>query len=372
MGMSNEEQHSLLSAELAQRVVDQVFPTLDHHINVMDRVGIIIASSDHSRLGTLHGGARRVIATRSPVSIREDDEAEHARIGVNLPLVIDSEIAGVVGITGDPSAVTPVGQVLVLTIGLLLARERELDATARREARDRDLLSRLVNARSLSDPLLSSLQSQLPRLPGPWQLSAVVGAESAGAEVATLPHELPSLVRKIESFNRFRFASFQGAFWVLGAGRDADNLELEQALADDMLVVHGERSHTVEGLLASAKTLAALVERPRFLPQNKKRLHTQGLAVELAVTCMPSEIVAQFSSRIRNLTDAQRETIVAFVESGHSIAGAARELYAHRNTVMQRLDRITEICGLDPRVPHQSVALQFALVAMHWNGRNVH
>ncbi|MBQ8975114.1 MAG: helix-turn-helix domain-containing protein [Oscillospiraceae bacterium] len=40
-------------------------------------------------------------------------------------------------------------------------------------------------------------------------------------------------------------------------------------------------------------------------------------------------------------------TVCAFIESGCSVTAAAAKLYIHRNTMNKRLNRISEICGLD-------------------------
>ena len=353
-----------LSRELAQRVVDQVSPTLAHKVNVMDRTGIIIASSDPGRLGSLHAGAQDAVSTGRPAVIRPGEEPEGARAGVNLPLLLGGEIVGVVGLTGEPVAVMPVARVLVLTIQLLLTREQELDATARREARDRDLLSGLVNGRIDADHVLKTLQSDEPKLAPPWRLSAVIAPESAGAQGSRLPDGLQQLIRRLESTGRFRLATFQGAFWVLGRATDRDDTVLLDACGEERtLMIRGDGCVDLAHLDGSAKTIRALVARPWTLPTATGVLDTMELSAELAVACMPAEAVDQLGSRLKALSDVQRSTVAAYLDCGQSISETARLLFTHRNTVIQRLDRVAELSGLDPRQPRQSVTLRLGIIA---------
>ncbi|MFI2409726.1 PucR family transcriptional regulator [Streptomyces sp. NPDC018947] len=54
------------------------------------------------------------------------------------------------------------------------------------------------------------------------------------------------------------------------------------------------------------------------------------------------------------------ETVVAYCESG-SVAAVSRELYCHRNTVLNRLSRFTELTGLHPTRPAEAATVLFAL-----------
>ncbi|WP_406726930.1 helix-turn-helix domain-containing protein [Streptomyces sp. GD-15H] len=54
------------------------------------------------------------------------------------------------------------------------------------------------------------------------------------------------------------------------------------------------------------------------------------------------------------------DTVVAYCESG-SVAAVTRELYCHRNTVLNRLSRFTELTGLHPTRPTEAATILFAL-----------
>ena len=71
-------------------------------INIMDREGTIIASTEQERIGTFHQGAAEVIATGKPVLIETMDLPRYpgAKEGYNMPIFLKDELIGVVGIFG--------------------------------------------------------------------------------------------------------------------------------------------------------------------------------------------------------------------------------------------------------------------------------
>lgn len=76
-------------------------------VNIMDTSGIIVASTDASRIGTSHEGAREVVRTGRPVAIEKSDVIRYpgAREGYNLPVFSDNRLMAVVGVYGNPEDV---------------------------------------------------------------------------------------------------------------------------------------------------------------------------------------------------------------------------------------------------------------------------
>ncbi|MGY3202375.1 PucR family transcriptional regulator [Streptomyces sp. TE5632] len=54
------------------------------------------------------------------------------------------------------------------------------------------------------------------------------------------------------------------------------------------------------------------------------------------------------------------DTVVAYCESG-TVSAVTRDLYCHRNTVLNRLSRFTELTGLHPTRPTEAATILFAL-----------
>lgn len=344
-----------LSRELAQRVIDQVAPTLEFNINMMDPSGRIVASTDPARIGSMHAVARTV-AAGEPGIVHEAGPASE-RAGVNLPLRLHGDIVGVLGVTGPPERVAPVAQVLVLTTALLLERERELDDSVRRDAADRELLAALVSGDLDGPALAAALDSGLPELPPPWRLEAFLDEHPTGSV------DSPS---GPEPAGPHRRARFGGVLWILSGARSPGPV-LEEATAgpQGLLVLDGGMCADVLELAGSAQALGSLVSARWLLPtpDSRRTLHLVDLAPELSVAGLPPATAASLARRVAGLRPEHHRTVEAYLACGSSTSATARRLYLHRNTAIQRLDRITELTGLDPRVPAHAATLQLAIVA---------
>lgn len=126
----------LLSAALAQQIVQRTMAILSHNINVMNSNGIIIGSGQTERLGQRHEGA---ILTISQNRITEVDEGSERHLqgvkpGVNLPLRQDGQVIGVIGITGKPDEVRQYGELVRMAAEMMLEQsllQRDIERDSR-------------------------------------------------------------------------------------------------------------------------------------------------------------------------------------------------------------------------------------------------
>lgn len=101
-----------LDPQTAETIVTSLKDIISHEINLFDTTGTIIASTDLSRIGTSHDGARLTIATKKTVFIDSDNEFKGARHGINMPVLFNDSVVAVIGITGERSEVEPFGKVI--------------------------------------------------------------------------------------------------------------------------------------------------------------------------------------------------------------------------------------------------------------------
>jgi len=114
-----------ITHKLAQNIVDKTMNILGKNINIMDENGVIIGSGDKSRLNQFHEGAAQVIKEGKKLEIYSKDinHLVGAKPGINLPIEYNNKIIGVVGITGEPNEVTPFGEVIKMTVEMMLQQE---------------------------------------------------------------------------------------------------------------------------------------------------------------------------------------------------------------------------------------------------------
>ena len=127
----------------------------DRTINVMNTQGIIIASSDDSRIGTFHQGALDAVLTGQPVAIEPEDVPHFpgAREGYNMPIRIDGDIIGVIGIYGKPSEI----KLLARLLEVFAVKYLQLESMSVPMLKEAELRSRLL--RTILYPTASSAEN---------------------------------------------------------------------------------------------------------------------------------------------------------------------------------------------------------------------
>jgi len=110
---------------LAQQIVDSAQGIIRCNVNIMDRDGIIIGTAQPERHRTFHKGARDVIESGQAVEIRPEEVGRYpgALEGVNLPIVLEGQVIGVIGVTGVPDSVRGSARLIKMITELILERE---------------------------------------------------------------------------------------------------------------------------------------------------------------------------------------------------------------------------------------------------------
>jgi carbohydrate diacid regulator len=103
----------MLKQELAEKLVKEVRKLIDEEVIVVGTDGIIIASTDRNRLNSFHEGAFRVSNNKQRLIITKEDESQlkGVKAGVNFPILFQNDVIGVIGITGEPEKVLPLGEI---------------------------------------------------------------------------------------------------------------------------------------------------------------------------------------------------------------------------------------------------------------------
>lgn len=110
----------------AQQIVTEMKASIHHDVNIMDENGIILASTNMTRQGRLHQGALQIIRENLPsLTIWQDEPERGVQRGINLPVVLDGRVEGVIGVTGDPKEVSVFGDVIKRMTEIMLESTRQ-------------------------------------------------------------------------------------------------------------------------------------------------------------------------------------------------------------------------------------------------------
>lgn len=110
-----------ISEDTAGKIVREISNMVNQDVNLMDETGLIIASTNPKRIGTYHVGAQKIIAEKlDSLAVYTDKEYNGARMGINMPICLNGDITGVLGISGEWSQIEPYIRLVRRTTEVLL------------------------------------------------------------------------------------------------------------------------------------------------------------------------------------------------------------------------------------------------------------
>ncbi len=118
------------SIDIFERIVSLVHEATGHGVNIMGEGGRILASSDSTRVGTVHEGGRQVMSGQvEEVAIDAETAAtlRNVKAGYMGAVRVEGKLIACIGIGGEPAEVKPLQRMAALALKQELERERLAD-----------------------------------------------------------------------------------------------------------------------------------------------------------------------------------------------------------------------------------------------------
>jgi carbohydrate diacid regulator len=369
-----------LSARLAQDIVDRTMRIIPFNVNVMDARGVILASGDHDRVGTVHDGALLALARRATVEVDAASARlmHGARPGINLPLTVGGQLCGAVGLSGEPAAVRQFGELVRLTAEMIL-EQASLAGELQRDSRYREaFLLNLIRSDAAASPELAAWGRRLgidfTRVQAAFLLELDAGGDAARGDDDA--HALAALQRlQLDLLARepaLLSATVGPRELVLldvlpadvpGQAQSIDALALQRLRGLDTLArTLCERPFTLTLGLASIGIDAAAVSYGsartaarigRRRDPAERVFSYYGLALPVLLSGLDTGWQAdQLRQPMVRLMQERggaslRRTLDTWFACHENAAATAAALHIHRNTLDYRLRRVAALTGLD-------------------------
>lgn len=372
----------------AQELAESTSEIAGYSVLLTDENGIVIGSSDPSRLGSLHSPSLGVIRTRKP-EITTPEEAhrlpEGVRPGITLPISLAGRVVGSIAIAGPPEEVSRYGRLVQKQAELLLRENALLRSSMLRE----QALQELILEIAAFDPLKAdeTLLVMRGRELG-YDLRpprAVLVAEILHPEKAPL-----NLRLEAQALARRFFSHPQDIVSRLGddkivvlaflglAVREIQPLEEVRNTARLLALSLEEHGLSARiGIGEIAASAASLGEAFRSAGEaarlslkkcgEEKVFYIGDLRLESLLSAVPRDRAAAFcESVLKDLpgaSDAEEliQTFLAWCDSPFEPTRVAQTLSIHRNTLAYRLQKIGRLTGLDLREIRGILMLRSAL-----------
>lgn len=365
-----------ITTALAQQIVQRTTQIIPFKVNLIDAQGVILASSDPGRVGSVHPGAQLALARGASVELDAQGARllPGARAGINLPLLVRGVVCGVVGLTGEPEAVRQFGE-LVRAMAEMMLEQAQLVSELQHEKRYREeFVSQLIARSGVSDTAMQAWAARLAldlRVP---RAMLVLQVEHGGVQLeqalnqlqqaqAALHSRWPALLTAVVSpgelamLDAFPITGTQQAR-MLQARQRLQELQqvagpaLSSPLNSPFTLAMGVALPGLDGASASYQSArqTARVGRARDAAQP---LHSY---LELSLPVLLSGLqdgwqAGQLRQTLAPLQARDRSgvllrTLAAWFRHHSHPTATARALHIHRNTLDYRLQKIAELTGL--------------------------
>ncbi len=361
-----------LTTSTAAALIRRLGEHLERDISIMDRDGIIIASSDPESIGIFHRIAYRIITTGTAMEsvAPGDDKPPGVKPGVSLPLAYQGEIIGIVGVSGEPRDVGPMAYAVKTGIETMIELEHYKEQMVRQQDKRNLFLNYLLyeddTPRAVIESLAAKLgyKSQVYRAPVLLLLQRGLDADEA---LAALRRSGVHSEQDISSVTLdgtlvvFKTIPFTGKR-ILSEYKEAAG---QYAAAAAAALGTGGKKPSCRACIgsyqadfthyrAAYRQALWLAERLPHWPPGVGPVFFLDHVQEYLTNRVPrSELCNIFGATVTLLppdfVGGLSASIEAFFDCAFSGKEAAARLGVHRNTLTARLERLRELFGADLR-----------------------
>ncbi|TYR78923.1 hypothetical protein FZC66_18040 [Priestia megaterium] len=393
--------------KLAQEITKITSEVIGHDVLITDQDGIVLGSSDPSRIGTLHQASLGAIFRRKEMTHNEmvSSTMKGVKPGITIPIELSGECVGTIGITGEPNKVAQFGM-LAKKYAEILLREEMVNKSSL--LRDRALQS-LVQEIATFDPVHSAEMLILARGRElgydlkPSRITIVIDLfqfnhitseihqqalkkDSPEIHIQSLKITIESKVKKMFSNNQDITVSLGSDKYVVFHMVDCKMPEEE---VDETIKTK------CKGLIAALKELEidasigiGTIGSNLTDLNNSYHAAWRALRIGKKMTGQPDifyindfvleellsyihkttahRFVEETVTKVKQYPDYDElfRTITAWCESSLSPINSSKELNIHRNTLFYRLNKLEQITGMNLRNFREALTLYLAVKLM--------
>ena len=345
-----------LSKKIASQIVTAISEVVKNDINMINASGIIIGSTNDSRIGTFHGAGYQAIQAGRPIIVDALHKFEGAKQGINYPIFLNGAPIAAIGITGNPKDLEQFG-FLITKITEVFLREQQLNEEMVSEDRQLHYL--------ITSLIYDNIQNQK-------QLDALLEkyAIDPAAEFAVMSVKLTDVA--LEQSLRFYFAGigcrlslylYPNEWVVIFDRNNYQNFQLR-----DFLSKYDQKVFAGLGTFGTLYQLShsynnALIARKHARRRQITFCDSEHVSIEFILESLPRDIQALYAGHaLQDLSEKELQLLQVYFSHNLSLKDTAEALFIHKNTLQYQLDRIAEKCGRNPRTFQDAFILQFALL----------
>lgn len=359
-------------AEMAQDFVEATSPLVrGRTINIMSREGIIIASTEHHRIGDFHQGAAEVIKTGKTVVIKKENLMAYtgAREGCNMPIFLKDDLIGVVGIFGNEEEVRDVANLLRVYVTQHFAQQEMAQKQKLESEMRTQLLQLLILGDSSQIETISQISTMLDlQIAFPVRIALIYGKYNKNQ--TGFMHDYSAIAQDLlwkgvlDRRKDICGIRKQGYVMILSSCRaDSSKDERIRKLIQAAGNYKGYR-------IAVSSCLRNLADIPEGMKEVSVLKEIPGGEIQdiewnqckmeylfyKALIHGGERYAEQMYQRLcsreeAKLVDELLATAGVYFQEQRSIAKASQQLHVHKNTLLYRLKRLYQLLEMEDETP---------------------
>lgn len=349
---------------LGQQIVNTIKDVCCHDINFIDPSGIIIASTNETRIGQFHEAGHQAALAGTTLEVTESSNFSGTMHGINMPLYHDGRLLAVIGITGEPDTIRKYVS-LAGKITTLLIREQELNQYSHKQADKKHfIIQSLIKNETENHKILTEYLKEFHVDPGSEKRLILIQPyrEHASANPSFSEQQIHQLFSSME-LELYTF-NYPGEFIAI--------IDTTDFVKKEKLLKTFAQEHVQTLCIAVGKSVAlfhlhlsyesALTAMRSLINRAENYILSDELTLELILSSVNTSDRNLFLEKtIQVLSPQELELLDAYFSEDMSLARTCKKLFLHKNTLQYKLNRIAEKCGLNPRHFQDAVLLYLAL-----------
>jgi carbohydrate diacid regulator len=362
----------LLSRELAKSIVERTMSVVNYNINIMDESGVIIASGDKERIGTIHEGAIIALQRKSEFNVSENESKRLNGVhqGTNIVIEFQNSVVGVIGITGKPKEVLGYAKLIKMTAEMMIEQENVMKELEWNNRMKEEMMFALIYNKPNSVILLDEY---IKKFKLPYDHPMIIIIFELEIENSSIQNDLTISSRIINilegTFKESLAAVVNSNTIVLlhkCSKHSNKNQEYKEKIKKVSIKIKDETS--IDTKISTGKIYNKLLEiyksfdiAKETLKFGKKMHHKDNIYIFESLKYDMLFFQNNAKWKVNELEDtykliaendkskALRATLKVLIEENGELNNVANRLFIHRNTLSYRLDKIYKLTDRNPR-----------------------
>lgn len=379
----------MLNERNCQNIAETASRIIGYSILLTDKDGIVLGSSEEGRIGTLHEASLEVIRSGCQVfhNRYQAKALRGTRPGTTIPIVINDQVVGTIGITGQPDEISKYGTLIKKMAEVFLKDQLEMESARLLDQSRQNLLREILTFEPnteeervvLNHGRVLGYDLLLPRAAVMAEVSCSSATEQKEDDSAIsgsyndimFTKKDFSIVKQVFNYEQDfcvdlgnnRYLAF---VHLVPENRNHDNTEwlpwltakcnyLVEQFAKAGLsawIGVGGRSETLQELKDSFNDANQAIHILKCKADSGVQ-YINDVLLEQLILSIPDHVCNRISEDIVETLSSMKngddfiEMVVSWCENRFNFSQTARSLNVHKNTLLYRFSKFKEITGFD-------------------------